>query len=315
MLEARVCIRDYGILRAGIAQQSATKTKELVKSLSDSEQRDTVSEDEDKVTSGKQAPISFKRPLPSNPNPADNSSIPKKRKTWSSCNHCRNLDAIPRAWQQEVKRNDPIDLHVGMCILLVFMYSQQQFGLCDVHFLKLCERVQLSGSKPAILSIRVNQLWEARSSHASLVQFVQNHREWFPTKMLFETEQTVASCAGALPVGALPISASPGSPQCLGDESKDLTADNSPGHGAGAVADATPPGFPRSLGDEPNEPPDVRANVDSPTDENGPASKPIVKTISGFHGYVAAPRTLPAKASTTLTCGAKTVQPDKRGML
>ncbi|MCJ1348892.1 hypothetical protein MMC31_007125, partial [Peltigera leucophlebia] len=112
MLEARVCIGDYGILRAGIAQQSTTKTKELVKSSSDSEQRDTVSEDEDRVTSGKQAPISFKRSLPSNPNPADNASILKKRKTWSSCNHCRNLDAIPTAWQQEVERNDLIDMHV-----------------------------------------------------------------------------------------------------------------------------------------------------------------------------------------------------------
>ena len=133
--------------------------------------------------------------------------------------------------------------------------------------------------------------------------------------MLFKTEQTVASCVGALPVGALPVSASPGSPQCLGDKSKDLTSDNSPGHDAGAVADATPPGFLGSLGDESNEPSDVRANVDSFTDENGPAFKPIVKTISGFCGYVAAPRTLPAKVSTTSTCGAKTVQPDKRGML
>ncbi|MCJ1345424.1 hypothetical protein MMC31_003631, partial [Peltigera leucophlebia] len=130
--------------------------------------------------------------------------------------------------------------------------------------------------------------------------------------MLFETEQTVASYAGALPVSALPDSASPGSPQCLGDEFKDLTANKSPGHSAGAVADTTSPGFLRSLGDEPSEPPDVSANVDSLTDENGPASKPIVKTISGFRRYVAAPRTLPAKASTTSTYRAKTVQPDKR---
>ena len=120
--------------------------------------------------------------------------------------------------------------------------------------------------------------------------------------MLFETKQTVASCTGALPVLALL-----GSPQCLGDKSKDLTADNSPGHDTGAVADATPPGFPQSLGDELNKPLDVRVNVDSPIDENGPASKPIVKIISGFCGYVAAPKTLPAKVSTTSTRRAKTV--------
>ncbi|MCJ1343838.1 hypothetical protein MMC31_002035 [Peltigera leucophlebia] len=244
MFEARICIEDHGILRVDIAQQSATKTKELVKLSSDSEQRDPVSEDENRVTSGKQAPISFKKSLLSNPNPADNSSIPKKHKIWSFYNHCRNLDAILRAWQQKVKRNDPIDLHVGMCILSVFMYSQQQFALCNIHFLKLCKRVQLSGSKPAILSIRVNQLWEARSSHASLVQFVQNHQDCFPTKMVFETEQTVVSCAGALFVGVLPVSASLGSLQCLRDKSKDFTADNSPGHGTGAVADAMPLGFP-----------------------------------------------------------------------
>lgn len=81
MLEACICIGNYGILRVSIAQQFATKTKELVESLSDSKQRNTVSEDKDKITSGKQALISFQRSLSSNPNPVDNASIPKKRKT------------------------------------------------------------------------------------------------------------------------------------------------------------------------------------------------------------------------------------------
>ena len=92
-----------------------------------------------------------------------------------------------------------------MYLLSVFMYSQQQFGLCDVHFLKLCERVQLSGNKLVILSIWDNQLWEARLSHASLVQFVWNHQEWFSTKMMFETEQTVASWARALVFHCCPV--------------------------------------------------------------------------------------------------------------
>lgn len=62
--------------------------------------------------------------------------------------------------------------------------------------------------------------------------------------MLFETKQTVASCTGALPIGALPSSVLPGSSQCLGDKSKDFTTNNSPGHGVGVVADAMSPGFP-----------------------------------------------------------------------
>ena len=55
--------------------------------------------------------------------------------------------------------------------------------------------------------------------------------------------------------------------------------------------------------------------MDSPTNENGPAFKPIVKIISGYSGYLAAPETLPATALTTSTYRAKIVQPDKRGML
>lgn len=128
--------------------------------------------------------------------------------------------------------------------------------------------------------------------------------------MLFETEQTDTSCTSAVPV-----SASPGSPQYSGGKFKDLTANNSSGYGAGAVTDATPTSFLQSLGNKLNEPLDIRANVDFLTNENGPAFKPIVKTISDFCGYIAAPRIFLVKASTTSTRRAKIVQPDKRGML
>lgn len=94
MLKARICIGDYGILWADIAQQSAIKIKESVKLSSDSKQRNTVSKDENRVTSQKAAPISFQKSFPDNLNPADRSSISKKRKTWSFCNHCKNLDTI-----------------------------------------------------------------------------------------------------------------------------------------------------------------------------------------------------------------------------
>lgn len=62
--------------------------------------------------------------------------------------------------------------------------------------------------------------------------------------MLFKTKQTIVSCAGALLVSTLPDSALPGFLQCLGDESKDLIANNSPGYGADAVTDTILPGFP-----------------------------------------------------------------------
>lgn len=58
-----------------------------------------------------------------------------------------------------------------------------QFRLCDDHFLKLCKRLHFIGAQRAILTVRVNQLWELRSSHPTLQQFVINNCEWFSPKL------------------------------------------------------------------------------------------------------------------------------------
>ncbi len=122
-----------------------------------------------------------------------------------------------------------------MCLLSVFMYSQQQFRPCDTHYLKLCERLQMLGSKPAIMSIRVNKLLKARSSFLSLLQFVQNNREWFsPTRVFASGTATDFDLPKASCVGALPAPSAPGSPKCLGDEFKELTTHLRPDHRASA---------------------------------------------------------------------------------
>lgn len=57
------------------------------------------------------------------------------------------------------------------------MYSK--FKVCERHYLILCKRLQPIETKPAILALRVKQLWDARADHLNLLEVVRNNWEWF----------------------------------------------------------------------------------------------------------------------------------------
>ncbi len=89
-----------------------------------------------------------------------------------------------------------------MYLLVAFIYSQ--FKICNRHYILLCKRLQLIRSKPAILVLRVKQLWDARIDHLCLLEVVRNNREWFKEDLLFSIDSPKtetpekASCSGAL---------------------------------------------------------------------------------------------------------------------
>lgn len=59
-----------------------------------------------------------------------------------------------------------------------------QLALCNKYLLKLCICLYLIVSKPAIMTIYVNQLWEFCYSYLTLLEFVCNNQlELFLTMM------------------------------------------------------------------------------------------------------------------------------------
>ncbi len=129
-------------------------------------------------------------------------SPPKTNPPWSAYLHYTNIHDIPKTWREEVESEELIDLQQGMYLLAAFMYSQ--FKICNQPYLLFCKHLQLIGSKPAILALRVKQLWNIRVDHFCLLEVVRNNREWFKEDLLFlidsvktETPEK-ASCFGAL---------------------------------------------------------------------------------------------------------------------
>ena len=78
---------------------------------------------------------------------------------WTSYANCKNIDIIPKKWRKDVDCNNDIDLQSRMYLLSVLQYSN--FNFCDHYYIFLYERLQLIGTKAAILAVRVRQLWEA----------------------------------------------------------------------------------------------------------------------------------------------------------
>lgn len=92
---------------------------------------------------------------------------------------------MPPLWREEIESETPMNLQAGMCVLAMVMYNGSKFKLCDSHLLRLSARLQLLPHKPAIINIRLRQLWEARSSNESLRQFLCNNKEWFQETVMF----------------------------------------------------------------------------------------------------------------------------------
>ncbi len=236
--EARVWIGRDGILKAGFSVDSegAVDESEGV------EEGEEEGEEEEKpkpdtVTKGKKK--RSKRSKGSiKTNPAERSTTvtipsPKKNPPWANCRHCTNFNDIPETWREEVECEEPIDLLQGMYLLAAFTFSR--FKICDRHYLLLCKRLQLVGTKPAVLAVRVKQLWNARADHLSLLEVVRNNRKWFKGDLLFsiastQTTEKEARCSGALvpeteqervrSSGALGRETTP-SPSVLGDQYKE----------------------------------------------------------------------------------------------
>lgn len=139
---------------------------------------------------------SFK-PKPGNSNDKANPSCPslstsgkvkariknkKSRKgyLWFECGSCKNVAAILIRWQYEFECEKPIDLFEGIYLLLIIIYSKTQFAICNKHFLKLYVHLHIIVSKPTIMAIQVNQLWESHTSYSTLLEFVCNNRVVFP---------------------------------------------------------------------------------------------------------------------------------------
>lgn len=67
-----------------------------------------------------------------------------------------------------------IDLLENIYLLATFKYSEYQ--ICNNSFNTFCQRIQLVKKPPAILSIHMQSIWNAK---ADFFQFICNNREWF----------------------------------------------------------------------------------------------------------------------------------------
>lgn len=93
-----------------------------------------------------------------------------KIRLWTSCAKCKNINTIPEKWKKNVDCNNDINLQSGIYLFFVLQYSN--FTLCKYHYGFFCGRLQLIGTKAAILVVRIRQFWKGGSNHHSLFQLI-----------------------------------------------------------------------------------------------------------------------------------------------
>lgn len=203
--KTRVCIGKYGILKAGLgsgpdADDGDSASFDSSTTCEDNESNTFISKNKlrrsPRTVPGPQKPdVVDLEGEQSNHSKLDQgktgitsgaSDDKSVSRPWVCCTKCKNVSGMPEQWRIHVENPAPVDLQFAMCLLSVMRYSRQEFELCDEHLTMLGKRLSLVPQKSTILRHRFDQLWEHRSSHYILRDFVLNNREWFVADMIFK---------------------------------------------------------------------------------------------------------------------------------
>ncbi len=102
---------------------------------------------------------------------------------WGKCLACSCSELSTSAWRAQICASHDKGLLNGMYLLAHLKYMS--FFVCDRHILLLASTLYLVEAMSAELQIRIDELWEHRSTTAVLTAFVYLHTEWFVNILRF----------------------------------------------------------------------------------------------------------------------------------
>lgn len=121
--KARVHISDFGILRSDPYKTIKLEKKDDLQPDSDSPEEDQASSISENIDNSKDFKDSKKIPTPSNSKAIMKLLLVRKTLSWTQCQKCQNIEAIPLSWQKKIESKISMDLQVAMCILAIVMYN------------------------------------------------------------------------------------------------------------------------------------------------------------------------------------------------